>query len=51
MKKYKDTQTFLCLICGHVWYLLSDKLITDELFYEWINEVYLEHEVVCGGKK
>lgn len=46
MKEWFADEKAECLICNHRWILRSDKLITDEQYYDWFDNVCKEHEEI-----
>lgn len=51
MKNWYDIERIICLNCGHRWILRSDKLITDEQYYDWLDKVIRQHDEVNNRKE
>lgn len=49
-KRPYDKQMFLCMHCGHKWYLLcyDERLVTDDEFKSWIKEAKQQHDSICN---
>jgi len=50
MNQYFDTERIVCLACGHIWKLNSDKPITDEQHWNWVRDMLREHNEIKKGK-
>jgi hypothetical protein len=50
MKDWFDKESLICMNCGHVWLLVSNKLITDEQHYNWMDKVKEQHIQIMKEK-
>jgi len=46
MEYYLDSRQFICLVCGHIWILISNKSITKKQHYNWLYNTIKEHLLI-----
>ena len=43
MTDWYDKEQIYCIHCKHKWILVSNKQITDEQHYSWVENVWKQH--------
>jgi len=46
MKKFYDTTSYECYLCGHKWIVRSDRLFKGIQLKNWLNEALKEHYLI-----
>jgi len=49
-KKFYDSTSYDCYICGHKWIVRSDKLIKGKILDRWLKESIREHILIHKEK-